>query len=228
MSTSPPTPLLVASGLTATLPGDSGEVRVLDGASLELHAEEILDVTGPSGSGKTTLVLALARLLPGASGRLELDGVSAEKFTAQSWRADVALLPQKPSIIAGSVRDNLLLPWGLKIRAAEQPPTDVRLESELARAGLDGVAVQRDAARLSVGQQARVALCRVLLTSPKVLLLDEPDAALDEASAAAVARIVSEFARSGGGVVRVRHRAGDGLARRRLKMHSGRLSEVTA
>jgi len=222
------TPLLVARDLAVTLPGDSGDVRVLDGVDLTVGAGEIVDITGPSGSGKTTLVLAIARLLPGATGHLELEGRAAERLSPQQWRAAVAMLPQKPAIMPGSVRDNLMLPWRLKIRTAEKPPGDERLVGQLAAVGLPDVALQRDAARLSVGQQARVALSRVLLTSPRVLLLDEPDAALDDASAEAVACIAREFAEAAGGVVRVRHRGSDGLASRRLRLERGRIAEVMA
>jgi len=228
VSTEAPTPLLRARDLSALVEGDAGPLRVLDGVSLDVAAGEIVDITGPSGAGKTTLVLALAWLLPGATGELALEGVSATQMTPQRWRAAVALLPQKPAIVKGSLKDNLLLPWTLKVRAAEKPPAEPQLRAQLAAVGLPELALERDAARLSVGQQARVALSRVLLTGPRALLLDEPDAALDDASADAVACIAREFAADGGAVVRVRHRSSDGLAARRLRLEAGRLSEVAS
>jgi putative ABC transport system ATP-binding protein len=214
--------LLQAHDLVAVLAGDNGDVRVLDCVSLELSAGSITDVVGPSGSGKTTLLRALARLLPGATGLLALDGRPAEKILPQEWRAQVALLPQKPAIVPGDVLGNLVLPWTLKVRHASARPTQSELTAALSRVHLD-VALDRDAARLSVGQQARVALLRVLLTAPKVLLLDEPDAALDEASALAVAEMTREFTEAGGAVCRVRHHRSDGLASRRLHLEHGRL-----
>jgi len=215
--------LLEATDLVVVLPGDAGDVRVLDGVSLELAAGSITDIVGPSGAGKTTLLRALARLLPGATGALALDSVPAAQVAPSRWRASVALLPQKPAIVDGSVRDNLLLPWTLKIRHGAAAPTVGELEAAMARVGLD-VAIDRDAARLSVGQQARVALLRVLLTAPRVLLLDEPDAALDTASAEAVAAMTREFAEAGGAVARVRHQRSDALASRRLLLAGGTLS----
>jgi len=79
--------------------------------------------------------------------------------------------------------------------------------------------------RLSVGQAARVALLRVMLTAPDVLLLDEPDASLDADSAAQVAMLTAQFA-SSGGVVRVRHQMPDEVRSRRLRLSAGHLRGV--
>lgn len=215
--------LLEARDLVVVLPGDAGDVRVLDGVALSLDLGEVIDVVGPSGCGKSTLLRTLARLMPGATGALALDGVPAHQMAATAWRAAVALVPQKPVIVAGCIRDNVLLPWTLKARHGRTPPDEGALRSMLDHVALD-VALDRDAARLSVGQQARVALVRTLLTTPRVLLLDEPDAALDEAAAAAVSEITRQFAAGGGSVVRVRHHRSDGLASRRLHLSSGSLS----
>jgi putative ABC transport system ATP-binding protein len=218
------TPLLDARHITAFMPADDGPARVLDDMSLSVSAGELVDVVGPSGCGKTTLLRVLARLLPGATAELALDGVSADRIAPGVWRAQVALLPQRPAIAEGDVRANLLLPWSLRIHAGHPRPSDDALRAALGHVGLDDIALDRDAARLSVGQAARVALMRVLLTEPRVLLLDEPDAALDEASSDAVTELTREFAQGGGAVVRVRHHRTDGLASRRLRLACGGLS----
>ncbi len=224
------TALLAASNITASMPAESGVARVLDAISLEVCSGELIDIVGPSGSGKTTLLRALARLLPGAAAELLLDGVPAEQIAPSFWRAQVALLPQKPAIVEGDVRANLLLPWSLRVRHGRARPSDAALVAALQRVALDDVALDRDASRLSVGQAARVVLMRVLLTEPRVLLLDEPDAALDETSSNAVSELTREFAERGGAVIRVRHHRTDGLASRRLSLADGRLApegEVT-
>jgi len=218
------TALLDAREITASMPSDSGTVRVLDTISLAVDAGEIVDVVGPSGSGKTTLLRALARLLPGAGGTLLLDGVTAEQIPPASWRAQVALLPQKPAITEGDIRANLLLPWSLHVRHGSPRPADAVLNAALERIGLTDISLDRDASRLSVGQGARIALTRVLLTQPRVLLLDEPDAALDQASSDAVTALTRDFAAGGGAVVRVRHHRSDGLASRRLCLDAGHLA----
>jgi len=219
--------LLEASNIRVSLPSDEGTALVLDSVSLALAPGDFVDVAGPSGAGKSTLLRAFARLVPGVEGTLVLDGVAAETIPAAEWRSRVALVPQKPAMFPGSVRDNLLVGWRLKLRHGHQPPADALLRERLDRVHLD-VDLDRDAARLSVGQQARVALLRVVLTEPSVLLLDEPDAALDELSAAAVTEVARDFASGGRAVVRVRHRTSDGAATRRLELHAGHAREVGA
>ena len=228
-------PILSARGLTVVLHGDEGsDVTVLDGVSFGVAPGEVVDVTGPSGSGKTTLLRALARLLPRASGDLALRGVAATEFSPAEWRARVALLPQKPTLVPGCVRDNLLLPWKLKIRAEAALPDDASLRQTLDALGLADIALDRGAARLSVGQEARLAFARVWLTAPDVLLLDEADAALDADSSASMTEAVRRFAAGDGAaspaaavaVVRVRHRESDGIATRRLRLAGGLLEEV--
>lgn len=226
MSASEPHQVLEAEGLVAELPGDGGPVRILDGVGFSVAAGEVVDVTGPSGAGKSTLLRAVARLLPDVRGALAVDGVSAAELPAPLWRARVALLPQRPAIVTGDVRANLLLPWTLKVRSEAAVPDDGTLRAHLDDVHLADIGLDRDAARLSVGQQARVALLRVMLTEPRVLLLDEPDAALDTESAQAVREGIARFAAGGGAVLRVRHREADGLAARRLYLAGGSLSEV--
>jgi putative ABC transport system ATP-binding protein len=216
-------PLLAARGLTAVRAIDGRDVRVLDGVDLKLAPGDIAELRGPSGAGKTTLLLAIARLLPGAGGSLALAGESADATDPAVWRTKVALLPQRTALFPGTVEENLLLPFALKSRDGATPPSAEALRAALDDVGLSDVALDRDTARLSVGQAARVALLRVLLTAPRVLLLDEPDASLDDASAAAVAAMTARFAEAGGAVLRVSHLRADAAATVRLHLEGGRL-----
>jgi putative ABC transport system ATP-binding protein len=216
---------LTAAGLTVDRRADAGMLRVLDGVALTLNAGTLCDVVGPSGSGKSTLLLALARLLPGATGALTLDGEPAASIDPRTWRLRVAYLPQRSALLPGSVQDNLTLPWRLKIRAGVAAPDAASLRAALDRVRLADVGLDRDVERLSEGQSARIALLRTVLTAPRVLLLDEPDAALDAESATEVGRLTREFADGGGAVVRVRHHISDGLATRRLRLSGGHLTE---
>lgn len=215
--------LLRAEGLSYTPPGGR---PVLASVDFALDAGELVDLSGPSGSGKTTLLRALARLLPGVTGTLVFAGAAARDVVPQEWRRHVALLPQKAAMVPGSVADNLLLPWRFKVRVGERPPAADHLREALDGVGLDDIALERDAARLSVGQAARVALLRVVLAAPDILLLDEPDANLDDVSAEQVRAMTGRFVAEGGAVVRVRHLRADDLATRRFRLSDGVLSEV--
>jgi putative ABC transport system ATP-binding protein len=220
------TVLLTARGLTATRLGDDGPVVIFSGLDLDIGAGTLMDIVGPSGCGKTTLLLALARLLPGGSGDLALDGVPAQSIDPRLWRTRVAYLPQRASLAPGTVADNLLLPWLLAVRKGVEPPSAEELRTALDGVSLDDVALGRSVARLSVGQAARIAALRVLLTRPECLLLDEPDANLDDESAAQVACMTAAFVDAGGAVVRVRHARVDERADRRFMLADGRLVEA--
>jgi len=224
--------LLLAEDLHFTPPVPIGCAQgdlpkpVLDGVHLSLDEGELVDLVGPSGSGKTTLLRALARLLPGVTGTLVLAGAPAHEVVPGEWRRHVALLPQRATMTSGNVRDNLNLPWTLKVRSAESRPDDDLLRESLAGVGLCDIDLDRDASKLSVGQAARVSLLRVMLTTPDILLLDEPDANLDDASAEQVRVMTEAFVEGGGAVVRVRHLRADDLAARRYQLDRGRLAQV--
>lgn len=221
-----PTPLLSARGLTVSRPGDAGPVVILRGIDLDVAPGTLTDVVGPSGSGKTTLLLALARLFPGASGELHLEGQPAAAIDSRAWRSRVAYLPQRSALLPGTVGENLLLPWRLKVRAGALAPGLDELRSALDRVHMSDVSLDRESVRLSEGQAARVALLRTVMARPSVLLLDEPDASLDDDSAAQVGALTSEFVAGGGAVVRVRHLRADERADRRLRLVGGTLTEM--
>ncbi|MCL2491879.1 MAG: ATP-binding cassette domain-containing protein [Coriobacteriia bacterium] len=213
--------LFSAKHITVVLAGDDGRFRAVDDVSLELAREEILDITGPSGSGKSTLLHAIGRQTVSFDGAMYLDGASFLSYTPQRWRQLVALVQQKPVLAEGSVQENLMLPWSLDAFEKIPMPTDADLLEALGSAHLEDIALDRSIDRLSVGQQARVAFLRTLLTDPEVLLLDEVDAALDDVSAQAIGELTSAFIKRGKGAIRVRHRADDGRATSRLIMRAG-------
>lgn len=184
-----------------------------DDVSFELLAGGVYDLTGPSGSGKTTLLRVCARLLPRTSGTLRLEGADAGSMPPAQWRRRVCLVPQQSTLVPGTVGDNLRLPWTLRINAGSRPPEDAELARLLCVVDLGDVGCGTDASQLSGGQQARVALLRAFATRPRVLLLDEVDAALDDDSAAAVGRLCRSLAAEEGcAVLRIRHRPPDGMA----------------
>lgn len=217
-------PLFRAEGVSVSYPRASGSVTLLSNVGFSLDEEAIYDLVGPSGSGKSTLLRVCALMMERESGTLTLGGESSDGMPAKLWRRRVCLVPQKPSLVSGTVRDNLVLPWTLKVHAGESIPDDNALADLLARAELADVELERDVSQLSGGQQARIALLRVFAAKPEVLLLDEADAALDDDSACAIGRLTRALVGKGMTCLRIRHRAADGFAKGTFGLKDGVLS----
>ena len=197
-----------------------GDKKILQGVSLSIEPGETVVLRGASGCGKSTLLWALARMLPVESGQMTLEGKPSTQWPATLWRTRVALVLQKHSMLPASVRDNLLLPWQLKIRDRE-PPADALLREALDQVALNEVELTDEAGRLSVGQTARLSLVRTLLTEPGCLLLDEPFAALDPDSAALVKQRIEAFS---GPVLMASHDLKDMKGVRAARMEKGKLT----
>jgi ABC-type methionine transport system ATPase subunit len=138
-------------------------------------------VVGPSGSGKSTLLRLLNRLADPDAGRVLYEGTDVREKDPLELRREVSLVPQLPALIDGTVHDNIA--YGPRLAGHS---FDTRSCLELA--GLDPDFENRDASKLSVGEQQRVMLARALALEPRVLLLDEPTSALDHAARDAVER----------------------------------------
>jgi ABC-type Fe3+/spermidine/putrescine transport system ATPase subunit len=154
-----------------------GKVVLSDvSARLPVGASSLL---GPSGSGKSTLLRLLNRLADPDSGRVMYQGRDVREYDPLALRREVSLVPQLPALIDGTVHDNVA--YGPRLAGRS---FDARGSIELA--GLDPSFEDRDASKLSVGEQQRVMLARALALEPRVLLLDEPTSALDQAAKDAV------------------------------------------
>jgi putative ABC transport system ATP-binding protein len=169
-------------------------------------------VLGPSGSGKSTLLRLLNRLADPDEGTIRFEGEDVRSVDPLALRRRAVLVPQLPAPVPGSVADNVA--YGPTLIGTE---VDVRRPLELA--GLDGSFADREASRLSVGEQQRVMLARALALEPDVLLLDEPTAALDERAKEDVERTLAELPCS---MVVVTHDRGqaDRLASRVVELSS--------
>ncbi|HEX5763481.1 MAG TPA: ATP-binding cassette domain-containing protein [Solirubrobacterales bacterium] len=148
--------------------------RVLDSVSAELGAGATA-IVGPSGSGKSTLLRLLNRLSDPERGEIAYRGRPLRDYEPLALRREVALVPQLPALLEGTVEDNLRY-------AARLAGEELEAERCLGLAGLGGDFAVRDVGRLSVGEQQRAMLARALAQRPSVLLLDEPTSALDHAA----------------------------------------------
>ena len=147
--------------------------------SFEVPPGGALAVSGPSGSGKTRLFRALTDLDP-HRGQLSWSGRSCDAMPAPEWRRQVGLLPAEPRFWRPTVGGHF--PDGVEA-----------LGEEFASLGLDPEVRNADPMRLSTGERSRLALLRLLLHSPEVLLLDEPTANLDRENRALVIRRIDRY-----------------------------------
>ena len=167
--------------------------RVVDGTALvkdvtiEVQAEEVFVVFGPSGSGKTSLLRLLNRLDEPTRGTVFLDGTDYRDIDPRTLRRRVGWVPQAPTLIDGTVAENVA--WGPTLR--DEPVDDGRLHELLDRLGLSGFE-EREADRLSGGEAKRVAIARTLLNGPDILLLDEPASNLDAEAADRVESLLAD------------------------------------
>ncbi|MDB5362129.1 MAG: cysteine transporter permease [Rhodospirillales bacterium] len=170
----------------------------------------IVGLTGPSGSGKTSLLERLVGLRSLGGGRIELGGVDIGDLPPALLRQCFAYAPQDAALLAGTVRDNLLLacPRGEDDAMLWLALQDAALGERVRAlpAGLDSW-VGENGARLSGGERRRLGLARAYLRPAPWLLLDEPTAGLDAATEAlVVSRLRARLARLGQGALIVSHR----------------------
>ena len=179
----PEAPPLATEHLTRVV---DGETLVAD-VSIEVRAEEVFVVFGPSGSGKSSLLRLLNRLDEPTGGTVYLDGTDYRTIDPRTLRRRVGWVPQRPTLIEGTVAENVA--WGPTLR--DEPVDEARLHELLDRLGLSGFA-DRDADRLSGGEAQRVAIARTLFNDPDVVLLDEPASSLDAAAADRVESLLAD------------------------------------
>lgn len=171
-----------------------GETPVLNGVNLQIAAGEKVALVGASGGGKTTLVQILLGLYVPQRGRVCYDGVPVERIGLDVVRDNVATVLQQPALFNDTVRANLTL-------GAEIPEERLWQALEIAQLaevvrglerGLDTL-IGRDGIRLSGGQRQRLAVARMVLREPKIVILDEATSALDAATEAALHQSLQRF-----------------------------------
>jgi putative ABC transport system ATP-binding protein len=164
-----------------------GDRTVLDAVSAAIPVGSAA-IVGPSGSGKSTLLRLLNRLADPDSGEISYRGKPLAGYDPLALRREVALVPQLPALLEGTVESNLRYAADLAGKELDAPRC-------LRLAGLAREFAARDVAKLSVGEQQRAMLGRALAQGPKVLLLDEPTSALDHAARDAIEAALAELRR---------------------------------
>jgi PrtD family type I secretion system ABC transporter len=188
---------------------------LLQGVSFRLNAGEMLGVIGPSGAGKSTLARALVGISPTVNGVVRIDGAALPDWPERQLTGAIGYVPQEPTLFRGTIKENIA-------RFQNTFPGEGGLDAEVVRASqLSGVhefimrmpagyetELGYNGIGLSVGQAQRVALARALFGSPRVLVLDEPNSALDADGEMHLIRTLAELRRQKVTIVVVAHRAG--------------------
>jgi len=192
---------------------------VLQGATVTIHGGAITCLVGSSGSGKSSLLRLLNRLEEPGRGQIDFCGRALPDLDPLDLRRRVALVPQTPTMLPGTVLDNLEAGARLRGRRLEDPG------AWLGRVGLTGDFVTKQARDLSGGEKQRVALIRTLATQPEVLLLDEVTSSLDPDSEALVEQLLVSLNLP---VVWVSHDADQvrRVAAHVLRLENGQIREV--
>ena len=183
-----------------------GRAQVLAEVSLAVRSAECVLLLGPNGAGKTTLLRILATVLRPSSGSLVVNGVDALRQPAEA-RAAIGMVGH-----GSYVYEDLTALENLRFWAAMHggDAGRGRLEAALAHVGLDGFGEER-VRTYSAGMKQRLALARVALIDPRVLLLDEPFTGLDAEGRTWVAEFLRAFKARGGAAVLVTHSFGAAL-----------------
>ncbi|MFU8852077.1 thiol reductant ABC exporter subunit CydD [Micromonospora sp. SL1-18] len=197
--------------------------------TLTIRPGERVAVIGPSGAGKSTLLGLLLGFVNPTAGRVTVDGVDLADVDLDAWRRQVAWVPQRAHLFAGSLADNIRLGApGTPDAALARAVTDAALD-EVVAALPDGLATTlgERGHGLSSGQRQRVALARAFLRDAPLVLLDEPTARLDSASEAIVLAATRRLV-AGRTALLVAHRPAlleD--ADRILRVEDGRVTELS-
>lgn len=200
-----PSGRLVVEQASVTVP--DGDRPLLRGLHFQLDPGEALVVIGPSGAGKSTLARALVGLWPAANGQIRLDGAELFQWDKAHLGPHLGYLPQAVALFEGTLADNI---------ARFGAPDSLAVEEAGRLAGLDplvqdldqgyATVIGRDGLTLSGGWRQRVGLARALYGRPALVILDEPNASLDEAGEQALGQAIESCKAAGTTFVIMSHR----------------------
>ncbi len=176
--------------------GYGSQRPVFDGLNLSIKAGETVAFVGPSGAGKTTICSLLPRFYEVTAGAIAIDGIDIRDMTLKSLRSHIGIVAQDVFLFAGTIRDNIAYGrLGATEREIEEAARRARLHDVIAAlpAGFDTVIGERGV-KLSGGQKQRLAIARIFLKNPPILILDEATSALDTETERAIQESLAELA----------------------------------
>lgn len=201
-----PTGLLTVEGLTLTPPG--AEAPVLKGVSFFAKPGELLTVIGASAAGKSTLARALIGVWPGQSGKVRLDDADVYTWSKDQLGAHVGYLSQGVELFDGTVAENIARFGSMDMDRVRKAADRVGITTmvEALPEGFD-TQIGPDGAVLSGGQRQRLGLARAIYGSPQFVVLDEPNASLDEAGDRDLQKLILELRAQKVTIVAITHRS---------------------
>ena len=188
MNQHPDGALLSARGLSCEIGGR----QLWHDLSLTLLPGERLAVSGPSGTGKTVLLRTLAGLTALASGEIRFRNRLLETWSMPEYRARLVYLPQRPALPEGTVETALRAPFRLRVHCRRRYSA-ATVNDYLAALDLNKSFLKQSTESLSGGEGQITAALRALLIEPTVLLLDEPTASLDAATARRIETLITHW-----------------------------------
>ena len=173
-----------------------GALRAVDGVSFEVRPGEIVGLVGPNGAGKTTIINMVLGVLEPTSGRILIEALDVGRNRSQ------ALSRTNFAAVYAPLPGNLTVEQNLRIFGLiyDVPELKARIRSLLKEFDLERFAKTKCGV-LSSGEQTRVALAKAMLNRPKLLLLDEPTASIDPATAREIRAHIQRIASDGGGAI---------------------------
>lgn len=177
------------------------DLNILKKCNLSIEEGDFLTITGPSGSGKSTILKLAANLISPVSGEIMYDGKNVASLNPMTYRQNVSYCFQQPLLFGKTVSDNLEFPFKIRNKEVDSK----KISDFLKEVDLDDSYKTKFINDLSGGERQRIALIRNLLFTPKVLLLDEVTAGLDEKTKGIVLDLIDSTNKKGVTVVRVTH-----------------------
>jgi ATP-binding cassette, subfamily B, bacterial CvaB/MchF/RaxB len=168
---------------------------VLEDLTVEIAPGDFLAIVGPSGCGKTTLLKLLLGLHPPTSGTIELDGQRATPELWRAWRTQVGVVMQDDKLLSGSLADNIaFFDADLDMKRVVAAAEAAQVNEDIMRCPMQYLTLVGDmGTTLSAGQRQRVLLARALYRKPKLLILDEGTANLDEETEDAILDLIAHM-----------------------------------
>jgi putative ABC transport system ATP-binding protein len=174
---------------------------ILNGISAKVMEKEFVTIIGPSGSGKSTFLSLINRMIEPDSGFLYFKNTPFYELDVMQLRRKIGIVFQSPTMLSGTVRDNLIIGPTL----FKENLTEDEIDSLLEQVGLPKSLKNQDAHSLSGGQKQRVSLARTLANRPEILLLDEVTASLDPHSTEEIEGLIQTLHHSGKTILWVTH-----------------------